>query len=80
MYQPERSSAFIRNIVPFIKRVPLSKKAQKKSHGVEPRHDTDRSARADARRNIGTLPRTAKAVSATSGVNAPIPKIARRLA
>src|SRR5580692_4439366 len=38
----------------------------------------DRPARADAQRNLGVLLRAAKAVFATSGVDAPVREIAER--
>lgn len=46
--------------------------------GPAPRHPADRRVRADARRNIDTLLQTAKAVFATSGVDAPMREIAGR--
>jgi AcrR family transcriptional regulator len=46
--------------------------------GLEPRGSTDRRVRADAQRNIDALLETAKAVFATSGVDAPVRKIAER--
>ncbi len=56
----------------------MSSKAKNKGDGAAPWHDTDRRVRADARRNVDTLLKTAKAVFATSGVNAPIRQIAEK--
>jgi AcrR family transcriptional regulator len=56
----------------------VSNKAQKKGGGLKPRGRTDQHVRADARRNIDTLLKTAKPVFATSGVNAPIREIAEK--
>ncbi len=44
--------------------------------GVEPRGRTERRVRADAQRNLDALIRSAKAVFATSGVDAPVREIA----
>jgi AcrR family transcriptional regulator len=52
--------------------------AEKKGGGAILPGDTDRRVRADARRNIDTLLKTAKAVFATAGVNAPIREIAEK--
>jgi AcrR family transcriptional regulator len=56
----------------------VSKRAEKQGDGLEPRAGTDRRVRADARRNIDTLLKSAKSVFATSGVDAPIREIAER--
>jgi AcrR family transcriptional regulator len=56
----------------------VSNKAEKKGDGAEPWGDKDRRVRADARRNVDTLLKAAKAVFATSGVNAPIRQIAEK--
>jgi AcrR family transcriptional regulator len=46
--------------------------------GLEPRDGADRPVRADAQRNIDTLLHAAKAVFATSGVDAPVREIAEK--
>lgn len=56
----------------------MSKGAEKKGDDFEPRGHKDRRVRADARRNVDTLLKTAKSVFATSGVNAPIREIAEK--
>jgi AcrR family transcriptional regulator len=53
-------------------------KSKKQDEGTKPRESTDRRVRADARRNIDTLLQTALAVFATSGVDAPVRKIAEQ--
>src|SRR5215813_11971730 len=46
--------------------------------GPEPRNGSDRRVRADAQRNLDTLLRSAAAVFATSGVDAPVREIAEK--
>jgi AcrR family transcriptional regulator len=50
--------------------------ADEKGDGSEPRVPTDRRVRADSLRNVDILLRSAKAVFATSGVDAPVREIA----
>ncbi len=54
----------------------VSDKPEDHSDGVEPRGRTDRRVRADAQRNLDALLQSAKAVFATSGVDAPVREIA----
>jgi AcrR family transcriptional regulator len=56
----------------------VSDKAYEHGDGLESRGGTDRRVRADSQRNIDTLLRTAKAVFATSGVDAPVREIAEQ--
>ena len=58
--------------------VVVSDKPEDHSDGVEPRGRTDRRVRADAQRNLDALLHSAKAVFATSGVDAPVREIAER--
>src|SRR5215472_8841179 len=51
-------------------------KTSKPAYGAEPGRRTDRRVRADAQRNIDALLQAAKAVFATSGVDAPVREIA----
>jgi AcrR family transcriptional regulator len=53
-------------------------KPEDRDDGVEPRGRTDRRVRADAKRNLDALLLSAKAVFATSGVDAPVREIAER--
>jgi AcrR family transcriptional regulator len=66
---------FIRNDVPFDKRDVVSDKAE--HQGDEP-PGAARRVRADAQRNVDTLLQSAKAVFATSGVDAPVREIAEK--
>jgi AcrR family transcriptional regulator len=56
----------------------MSDKRQHPGDDVEPRGHTERRVRADAKRNLEALLRSAKAVFATSGVDAPVREIAER--
>jgi AcrR family transcriptional regulator len=56
----------------------VSDKPEDPSDGVELRGRTDRRVRADAQRNLDALLLSAKAVFATSGVDAPVREIAER--
>jgi AcrR family transcriptional regulator len=56
----------------------MSRKRQKPGDDLEPQRHVERRVRADARRNLGALLRSAKAVFATSGVDAPVREIADR--
>ena len=56
----------------------MSDKAEEQGEGLEASSRTDRRVRADAQRNIDTLLQTAMAVFASSGVDAPIRKIAEK--
>jgi AcrR family transcriptional regulator len=56
----------------------VSDKAYEHGDGLEPGGRADRRVRADSQRNIDTLLRTAKAVFATSGVDAPVREIAEQ--
>jgi AcrR family transcriptional regulator len=56
----------------------MSDKPQDPGSGVEPRGNPDRRVRADAKRNLDALLQSAKAVFATSGVDAPVRDIAER--
>src|SRR6516165_10071550 len=56
----------------------VNSKTEEQGHGLEPRGRTDRRVRADALRNIDTLLESAKAVFATSGVDAPVREIAEK--
>ena len=67
---------FIRNIVPFSKRVVMAGNPKKQDESSKPRESADRPVRADAQRNIDTLLQTAMAVFKTSGVDAPVREIA----
>ena len=69
---------FIRNDVPFGKRVAMGGKTKKQDEGSKPRDGAARPVRADAQRNIDGLLRAAKAVFATSGVDAPVREIAEK--
>ncbi len=53
-------------------------KGEKESRGLKVGGHTERRVRADARRNVDTLLKTAKAVFATAGVDAPIREIAEK--
>ena len=54
----------------------MGDQADEKGDGSEPRVPTDRRVRADALRNVDILLRSANAVFATSGVDAPVREIA----
>ena len=56
----------------------MSDKPEDHSDGVEARGRKDQRVRADARRNLDALLRSAKAVFATSGVDAPVREIAAK--
>jgi AcrR family transcriptional regulator len=56
----------------------VSDKPEDQTDILEPRDRTDRRVRADAQRNLDTLLQTAKAVFATSGVDAPMREIAEK--
>jgi len=56
----------------------VSDKPEDQRNGSEPRGRRDRRVRADAQRNVDTLLQTAKAVFATSGVDAPMREIAEK--
>ncbi len=56
----------------------MSHKPEDPDDGVEPRGRTDRHVRADAKRNLDALLQSAKAVFATSGVDAPVREIAEK--
>jgi AcrR family transcriptional regulator len=56
----------------------VSDKPQDQGDGLEPQGGTDRGVRADAQRNIDALLESAKAVFATSGVDAPVREIAAK--
>src|ERR1700678_1432555 len=56
----------------------MSGKLEDKSDLLAPRDRADRRVRADAQRNLDTLLETAKAVFATSGVDAPVREIAEK--
>ncbi len=56
----------------------MSDKPEDHRDGVEARGRTDRRVRADYRRNLDALLRSAKAVFAASGVDAPVREIAER--
>jgi AcrR family transcriptional regulator len=53
-------------------------KSEDDDHGLEPGGRNDRPLRADAQRNIDALLKTAMAVFATSGVDAPVREIAEK--
>ena len=55
----------------------MTNKSTNQKDGSKPR-DTDQRMRADAQRNVDALLEAAKAVFATSGVNAPVREIAKR--
>jgi len=54
----------------------MNDKTEDPSDSLEPRNRTDRRVRADAQRNLDALLQSAKAVFATSGVDAPVREIA----
>ena len=54
----------------------MNEKPKGESKGPDARDRTDRPMRADALRNVDTLLRSAAAVFATSGVDAPVREIA----
>jgi AcrR family transcriptional regulator len=56
----------------------MSGKLEDESDLLAPRDRADRRVRADAQRNLDTLLETAKAVFATSGVDAPVREIAEK--
>jgi len=56
----------------------MGDKAEDSGHGIESRGHPDRRVRADAQRNLEALLQSAKAVFATSGVDAPVREIAER--
>src|ERR1700678_3205123 len=56
----------------------MSGKLEDKSDLLAPRDRADRRVRADAQRNLDTLLQSAKAVFATSGVDAPVREIAEK--
>jgi AcrR family transcriptional regulator len=56
----------------------VSDKPEDRRNGSAPRGRSDRRVRADAQRNVDTLLETAKAVFATSGVDAPVREIAEK--
>ncbi len=56
----------------------MNDKTENPSDGLEPRDRTDRRVRADAQRNIDSLLRSAMAVFAVSGVDAPVREIAEK--
>jgi AcrR family transcriptional regulator len=56
----------------------MSDKRQNPGEGLEPRGHMERRVRADAQRNLAALLQSAKAVFATSGVDAPVREIAER--
>lgn len=68
----------MRNGVPLIKGDIVRAEADKGEAVPKPRGPADRHLRADARRNIGTLLQTAKAVFTISGVDAPMREIAEK--
>jgi AcrR family transcriptional regulator len=59
-------------------RIVVGDKPEGQEDGVEPRSRTDRRVRADAQRNLDSLLQSAKAVFATSGVDAPVREIAAK--
>lgn len=72
---------FIRNVVPFCKRVMMGvakSKAKKPGAGSKQHKNADRPVRADAQRNIEVLLKSAMAVFADSGVDAPVREIAEK--
>jgi AcrR family transcriptional regulator len=68
----------IRNNVPFCKSFVMAGKPKKRDEVLKPRDGAARPARADAQRNIDNLLRTAMAVFADSGVDAPVREIAEK--
>jgi len=56
----------------------VSDKPEKQNDGIEPQSSTHRRVRADARRNVDALLQAAKAVFASSGVDAPVREIAEK--
>jgi AcrR family transcriptional regulator len=56
----------------------VSSKPVDQEDGGEPRHGTDRRVRIDVQRNLDALLQSAKAVFATSGVDAPVREIAEK--
>ena len=56
----------------------MNDKPEDHRDGVEARGRTDQRVRADARRNLDALLHSAKAVFATSGVDAPVREIAAK--
>jgi AcrR family transcriptional regulator len=56
----------------------VSSKPIDQGDGAGPRHGTDRRVRIDVQRNLEALLRSAKAVFATSGVDAPVREIAEK--
>jgi AcrR family transcriptional regulator len=56
----------------------VSVRPKEPSDGTAPRGRTDRRVRADAKRNLDALLQSAKAVFATSGVDAPVREIAEK--
>ena len=56
----------------------MSDKPEDQGDGLEPQGRTDRRVRADAQRNLDALLHAAKAVFATSGVDAPVREIAEK--
>ncbi len=56
----------------------MSNKLEDPGDGAEPRSHAERRVRADAQRNLDALLKSAKAVFATSGVDAPVREIAER--
>ena len=75
-----------RNRVPYVygtlfrlaSRTVVSDKPEDRGDGFEPQGGADRRVRADAQRNIDALLEAAKAVFATSGVDAPVREIAEK--
>ena len=56
----------------------MSDKPADPDNGAKPRGHTERRVRADAKRNLDVLLQSAKAVFATSGVDAPVREIAEK--
>src|ERR1700761_421499 len=73
----EPCSAYIRNDVPFSTGIVVSGRSKDRTD-VPEGAATARRPRADARRNLDALLAAAKAVFATSGVDAPVREIAER--
>lgn len=69
----------MRNIVPFATDELIKNKTEDLNDGLEPCDRTDRRVRADAHRNIDSLLRSALAVFADSGVQAPVREIADKV-
>jgi AcrR family transcriptional regulator len=85
MMEMERSSVYIRNVVPFSKELVVTGKKEqrvtgkKEQRNVTKRDDrAERPIRADARRNLNTLLKAAMAVFTKSGVDAPMREIAEK--